>query len=84
MFRGGFWVPNMRWQVQKLVFGTAADMIDQKNQLKQVTQCTKCEKSAVEVKKKVTTFWKKIRPGQCQPYTRPLLTRTYPIENTGW
>ena len=52
VFRGGFWVPNMRWQVQKLVFGTLADMIDQKNQLKQVTQCTKCEKSAVEVEKK--------------------------------
>ena len=42
MFSGSFWVPNMRWQVQKLVFGTAADMIDQKNQLKQVTQCKKC------------------------------------------
>ena len=51
VFRGGFWVPNMRWQVQKLVFGTAADMIDQKNQLKQVTQCKKCEKTAVEVEK---------------------------------
>ena len=61
-------VPNMRQQVQKLVFGTLADMIDQKNQLKQVTQCTKCEKSAVEVEKKVTISWKKIRPGQCQPY----------------
>ena len=47
-----FRVPNMTWQVQKLVFGTLADMIDQKNQLKQVTQCTKCEKSAVEVEKK--------------------------------
>ena len=68
MFRGGFRVPNMRWQVQKLVFGTAADMIDQKNQLKQVTQCKKCEKTTVEVEKKVTTFWEKIRPGQCQPY----------------
>ena len=42
VFRGGFRVPNMRWQVQKLVFGTLADMIDQKNQLKQVTQCEKC------------------------------------------
>ena len=68
MFKGNFQVLNMRWQVQKFVFGTPADMIDQKNQLKQVTQCTKCEKSAVEVEKKVTTFWKKIRPGQCQPY----------------
>ena len=68
VFRIGFQVVFMRWQVQKLVFGTLADMIDQKNQLKQVTQCTKCEKSAVEVEKKVTTFWKKIRPGQCQPY----------------
>ena len=68
VFRGGFWVPNMRWQVQKLVLGTLADMIDQNNQLKQVTQCTKCEKSADEVEKKVTTFWKKIHLEKFQPY----------------
>ena len=68
MFRGNFQVLNMRWQVQKLVFVTPADMIDQKNQLKQVAQRQKCSKTAVEVEKKVTTFWKKIRPGQCQPY----------------
>ena len=38
VFRGGFWVVFMRWQVQNLVFGTPADMIDQKYQSKQVTQ----------------------------------------------
>ena len=70
VFRGGFQVPNMRWQVQKLVFVTPADMIDQKNQLKQVAQRQKCSKTAVEVEKKVTAFGKNIRPGQCQPYTK--------------
>ena len=57
----------MRWQVQKLVFVTPADMIDHKNQLKQVAQRQKCSKTAVEVEK-VTAFGKNIRPGQCQPY----------------
>ena len=69
MFRGNFQVLNMRWQVQKLVFVTPADMIDQKNQLKQVAQRQKCSKTAIEVEKKVTAFGKNIRPGQCQPYT---------------
>ena len=68
MFRGNFQVLNMRWQVQKLVFVTPADMIDQKNQLKQVAQRQKCSKTAIEVEKKVTAFGKNIRPGQCQPY----------------
>ena len=68
MFRGNFQVLNMRWQVQKFVFGTPADMIDQKNQLKQVAQRQKCSKTAVEVEKKVTAFGKNIRPGQCQPH----------------
>ena len=52
MFRGNFQVLNMRWQVQKFVFGTPADMIDQKNQLKQVAQRKKCSKTAIEVEKK--------------------------------
>ena len=68
MFRGSFQVLDMRWQVQKLVFVTPADMIDQKNQLKQVAQRQKCSKKAIEVEKKVTAFGKNIRPGQCQPY----------------
>ena len=68
VFRGGFQVVFMRWQVQKLVFGTPADMIDQKYQSKQVIQCQKYSKKAVEVEKKVTAFGKKIRPGQFQPY----------------
>ena len=33
MFRGSFQVLDMRWQVQKLVFVTSADMIEQKNRL---------------------------------------------------
>ena len=69
VFRGGFQVLNMRWQVQKLVFVTPADMIDQKNQLKQEAQRQKYSKTAVKVEKKVTAFGKNIRPGQCQPYT---------------
>ena len=68
MFRGGFQVLYMRWQVQKLVFVTPADMIDQKYHSKQMTQRQKCSKTAVEVEKKVTAFGKNIRPGQCQPY----------------
>ena len=52
MFRGSFQVLDMRWQVQKLVFVTPADMIDQKNQLKQVAQRQKCSKTAIEVEKK--------------------------------
>ena len=59
MFRGNFQVLNMRWQVQKLVFVTPADMIDQKNQLKQVAQRQKCSKTAVEVEKKSDSFWEK-------------------------
>ena len=59
MFRGNFQVPNMRWQVQKLVFGTPADMIDQKYQSKQMTQCQKYSKKAVEVEKKSDGFWEK-------------------------
>ena len=68
MFRGNFQVLNMRWQVQKLVFVTPADMIDQKYHSKRMTQRQKCSKTAVEVEKKVTAFGKNIRPGQCQPY----------------
>ena len=68
MIRGSFQVPNMRWRVQKLVLLTAADMIDQKNQLREVAQCQKYSKTAAEVEKKVTTFGENIRPGQCQPY----------------
>ena len=68
MFRGGFQVVFMRWQVQKLVLPTPADMIDQKYQTKQVTQRQKCSKTAVEVEKKVTTFGENIRPGQFDPY----------------
>ena len=45
-------------------------MIDQENQLKQVTHRKKCPKTAAKVEKKVTTFGEKIRPGQCQPYTK--------------
>ena len=51
MFRGNFQVLNMRWQVQKLVFVTPADMIDQKNQLREVAQCQKYSKTADEVEK---------------------------------
>ena len=68
VFRGGFQVPYMRWQVQKLVFVTPADMIDQKYQSKQMTQRQKCSKTAAEVEKKVTAFGENIRPGQCQPF----------------
>ena len=68
MFSGSFRVPNMRWRVQKLVLLTAADMVDQKNQLREVAQCQKYSKTAVKVEKKMTTFGEKIRPGQCQPY----------------
>ena len=52
MFRGGFQVINMRWRVQKLVFPTASDMIEQKNQLKSATQRKKYSKTAVKVEKK--------------------------------
>ena len=56
MFRGSFRVPNMSWQVQKLVLLTAADMIDQKNQMREVAECQKYSKTAAEVEKKLTTF----------------------------
>ena len=69
MFRGNFQVLNMRWQVQKLVFVTPVDMIDQKNQLKQVAQRQKCSKTAIEVEKKVTAFGKNIHLENFQPYT---------------
>ena len=52
MFSGSFWVPNMRWRVQKLVLLIAADMIDQKNQLREVAQCQKYSKTATEFEKK--------------------------------
>ena len=51
MFRGSFRVPNMRWQVQKLVLLTAADMIDHENQLREVAQCQKFSKTAAEAEK---------------------------------
>ena len=38
MFRGGFQVVFMRWQVQKLVLPSPADMIDKKYLSKQVAQ----------------------------------------------
>ena len=60
MFRGYFQVLNMRWQVQKLVFVTPADMIDQKYHSKQMTHRQMCSKTAVEVGKKVTAFGKNI------------------------
>ena len=80
MFRGNFQVLNMRWQVQKLVFVTPADMIDQKNQLKQVAQRQKYSKTAVEVEKK------NIRPGQCQPYVAriPPCTPMEGVKNPQW
>ena len=59
MFRGNFQVLNIRWQVQKLVFVTPADMIDQKNQLKQVAQRQKYSKTAVEVEKKSDNYLEK-------------------------
>ena len=52
MFGGSFWVPNMSWQVQKLVLLTAADMIDQKNQMREVAECQKYSKTTAEVEKK--------------------------------
>ena len=58
MIRGSFQVPNMRWRVQKLVLLTAADMIDQKNQLREVAQCQKYSKTAAEVEKS-DNFWRK-------------------------
>ena len=67
VFRGGFQVPNMRWQVQKLVFVTPADMIDQKYQSKQMTQRQKCSKTAVEVEKS-DSFWEKYPSSDFQPY----------------
>ena len=68
VFRGGFQVLNMRWQVQKLVFVTPADMIDQKYHSKQMTQRQKCSKTAVEVQKKVTAFGNNIHLEKFQPY----------------
>ena len=70
MFRGSFQVPNMRWRVQRLVFLTSADMIDQKYQLKQVTQRLRCSKTAVEVEEeeKITAFWKNIHLEKFEPY----------------
>ena len=68
MFRGNFQVLNIRWQVQKLVFVTPADMIDQKYQSKQMIQRQKCSKTAVEVEKKVTAFGKNIHLEKFQPY----------------
>ena len=68
MIRGSFQVPNMRWRVQKLVLLTAADMIDQKNQLREVAQCQKYSKTAAEVEKKVTTFGENIHLEKFQPY----------------
>ena len=68
VFRGGFQVPNMRWQVQKLVFVTPADMIDQKYQSKQMTQRQKCSKTAIEVEKKMTVFEENIHLENFQPY----------------
>ena len=59
VFGGGFQLPSMRWQVQKLVFPTPADMIDQKNKLKQVTQRHKHSKTAVEFEKIGDNFWGK-------------------------
>ena len=59
MFRGGFQVINMRWRVQRLVFPTASDMIEQKNQLKyyfKATQRKKYSKTAVKVEKKSDNF----------------------------
>ena len=76
VFRGGFQVVFMRWQVQKLVFGTPADMIDQKYQAKQVTQRQKYSKKAVEVEKKVTAFGKNIHLENFQPYGRKSADRT--------
>ena len=52
MFKGGFQVANMGWQVQKLVFVTPANIIDQKYQSKQMTQRQKFSKTAVEVENK--------------------------------
>ena len=42
IFRGSFWVFDLRWRVQNLVFSSPTDMTDQGNQLKQVSQCKKC------------------------------------------
>ena len=68
MFRGSFQVINMRWRVQKLVFPTASDMIDQRNQLKQVFQRKIYSKTAAKVEKNVTTFGKNIHLEKFQPY----------------
>ena len=54
MFGGIFWVLDMRLRVQKLLLLTAADVIDQKNQLREVAQWRKYSKKAAEVE--VTTF----------------------------
>ena len=59
MFRGGFQVINMRWRVQKLVFPTPSDMIDQRNQLKQVFQRKIYSKTAAKFEKKRDNFWEK-------------------------
>ena len=74
MFSGSFRVPNMRWRVQKLVLLTAADMIDQKNQLREVAQCQKYSKTADEVEKKVTTFGENIHLEKFQPYVSKIDT----------
>ena len=59
IFTGGFQVENLRWRVQNLLFPSAADMVDQSNQLKRVWECRKWSKSAIKVKKKVTSCRKK-------------------------
>ena len=49
IFTGGFQVENLRWRVQNLLFPSAADMVDQGNQLKRVWECRKWSKSAIKV-----------------------------------
>ena len=68
IFTGGFQVENLRWRVQNLLFPSAADMVDQGNQLKRVWECRKWSKSAIKVLKKVTSCRKK-NPSRKNPAT---------------
>ena len=64
---GTFEVLNLRWSVQKLLFPTFPDMIDQENYLKPLIQRQKCPQTSVKVLKKVTIFWKNIHLKKFQP-----------------
>ena len=64
---GTFEVLYLRWWVQKLLFLTVPDMIDQGNYLKPMIQGQNFPQTSVKVLKKVTKFWKNIHLEKFQP-----------------